>query len=131
MHPLLIPINRAAQTPDSLESICEWFVGLDPVDRRTALNYLSGSCQQANPFPEDGKAAIVMSGLKSSFTPCVMVSKAPFPGRAVHRIADLPEDEHNKAFRLLYCLFAIADTRRRETQCRGTCTHPWHNLEAI
>lgn len=131
MHPFVISINRAAQSPDSLESICDWFMGLEPNDRRTALQFLSGSCQQAHPLPDEGKAAIIMSGLKSSFTPCVMLSKVPFPERAVHRIAELPDDEHTKAFRLLYCLFAIADTRRRETQCRGTCTHPWHNLEAI
>ncbi|WP_353963273.1 DUF5958 family protein [Streptomyces sp. NBC_01549] len=27
-------------------------------------------------------------------------------------------------------VFAIADTRRRETYCKGTCGHAWHNLPA-
>ncbi|MEU6896019.1 DUF5958 family protein [Streptomyces sp. NPDC046557] len=35
-----------------------------------------------------------------------------------------------KAFRVLVSVFAVADTRRRETSCKGTCGHPWHNLSA-
>ncbi|MFD8221847.1 DUF5958 family protein [Streptomyces sp. NPDC059697] len=27
-------------------------------------------------------------------------------------------------------MFAIADTRCRETYCQGTCGHAWHNLTA-
>ncbi|MFJ9417282.1 DUF5958 family protein [Streptomyces sp. NPDC101227] len=42
--------------------------------------------------------------------------------------AGLPATEHVKAFRVLVSVFAVAvaDTRRRETYCRGTCGHAWH-----
>ncbi|MHB9857430.1 DUF5958 family protein [Streptomyces sp. YIM S03343] len=33
-----------------------------------------------------------------------------------------------KSFRVLLSIFAVADTRRREMECRGTCSHAWHNL---
>ncbi|MFF4433976.1 DUF5958 family protein [Streptomyces sp. NPDC001513] len=42
----------------------------------------------------------------------------------------LPADEHVKAFRVLLSVFAVADTRRRETYCKGACGHAWHNLPA-
>jgi Family of unknown function (DUF5958) len=131
MHSFLTIINRAAQSPNSLEMICDWALGLDSSDRRTALQFLAGACQQAHPLPEEGKTAVGMSGLKPSFTPCVMLSAVPYPEQAVYRIAELPDDESNKSFRLLFCLFVVADTRRRETQCRGICTHEWHKLESI
>ncbi|MGW0769301.1 DUF5958 family protein [Streptomyces sp. NPDC002676] len=40
----------------------------------------------------------------------------------------MPAGEHIKAFRVLVSAFAIADTRRRHTYCKGTCGHTWHNL---
>lgn len=42
--------------------------------------------------------------------------------------AALPADEHVTAFRVLVSVFSVADTRRRETCCKGTCGHAWHNL---
>ncbi|GGP39888.1 hypothetical protein GCM10010214_11540 [Streptomyces abikoensis] len=44
------------------------------------------------------------------------------------QIASLPSYEYMKAFRVLISTFSIADTRRRETECRGQCGHSWHNL---
>lgn len=35
-----------------------------------------------------------------------------------------------KAFRVRVPVFVVADTRRRETSCRGTFGHPWHDLSA-
>ena len=131
MHPFFLAINRAAQTPNALESICRWFENLASADRCMALDFLSGACQQAHPLANEGTEAIVMSGMKPTFTPCVMLSKVQFPERAVHCIAALPADEQIKSFRLLFCLFAIADQRRREQMCRGSCSHDWHNLSPI
>ncbi|MFE2263165.1 DUF5958 family protein [Streptomyces griseosporeus] len=42
--------------------------------------------------------------------------------------AGLPAAEHVQAFRVLVSVFAVADTRRRETYCNGACGHTWHNL---
>ncbi|MEU6863506.1 DUF5958 family protein [Streptomyces sp. NPDC046876] len=30
----------------------------------------------------------------------------------------------------MQAVFAVADTRRRQTSCKGTCGHAWHNLTA-
>ncbi|MEU0214261.1 DUF5958 family protein [Streptomyces sp. NPDC006265] len=43
------------------------------------------------------------------------------------KIADLPPSECVKSIRILLSTFAVADTRRRETECRGTCGHAWRN----
>ncbi|MEV5491039.1 DUF5958 family protein [Streptomyces bobili] len=42
--------------------------------------------------------------------------------------AALPADEHGKAFHVLVSVFSAADTRRRQTYCKGACGHAWHNL---
>ncbi|MFD3420933.1 DUF5958 family protein [Streptomyces decoyicus] len=39
----------------------------------------------------------------------------------------LPADEHVKAFRVLVSVFSVADTRRRQAYCKGTCGHAWHS----
>ncbi|MEV8037473.1 DUF5958 family protein [Streptomyces sp. NPDC086182] len=44
--------------------------------------------------------------------------------------AGLPSAEHVKAFRVVVSVFAVADTRRRETYRKGACGHAWHNLPA-
>ncbi|MGV4986721.1 DUF5958 family protein [Streptomyces sp. NRAIS4] len=56
--------------------------------------------------------------------PSVMICMDP-PRSA---FADLPADEHIKAFRVIVSVFSVADTRRSKTHCKGTCRHAWHNL---
>lgn len=36
--------------------------------------------------------------------------------------------EHREACILLLFLFKEADTYRRNTECKGGCKHPWHNI---
>ncbi|MFE3942359.1 DUF5958 family protein [Streptomyces sp. NPDC059118] len=50
--------------------------------------------------------------------------------RAVRIAGGEPGADHVKAFRVLVSVFAIADTRRRKTRCKGVCGHAWHNLPA-
>ncbi|MFI9283082.1 DUF5958 family protein, partial [Streptomyces sp. NPDC053076] len=42
--------------------------------------------------------------------------------RSSHRSANVAVPV--KAFRVLVSVFTIADTRRRETYCKGACGHP-------
>ncbi|MEV0416088.1 DUF5958 family protein [Streptomyces sp. NPDC050448] len=48
--------------------------------------------------------------------------------RGLRSRASLPADEYVKAFRVPVCVFAVADTRRRQTYRKSACGHPWHNL---
>jgi hypothetical protein len=62
-----------------------------------------------------------LAGLKPTLTPCVVVSRAPVPAKAFHKILSLPE--------LLLGLLTVADARRRATQCAQGCSHEWHHLQ--
>ncbi|MFF5547942.1 DUF5958 family protein [Streptomyces olivaceoviridis] len=48
--------------------------------------------------------------------------------RRRYGFAGLPPAEYPNAFRVLVPVFAVADTRRRETYCKGACGHAWHHL---
>jgi hypothetical protein len=129
MGPSAVRLNRIAQGTVPLEEGLAWFEGLDASDRFAVLRELASYCHQAHPHLEEGALAIERSGLKPTFTPCVLLQKAIVPERAVWRIAALPTDEQLKAFRLLMTLLTIADARRRATQCKDGCSHEWHALE--
>ncbi|MFJ9854460.1 DUF5958 family protein [Streptomyces sp. NPDC101150] len=74
----------------------------------------------------DGRAGVARSRVKPPANPSVMICMDP----PRYWFAGLPAAEHVKAFRVLVSVFAVADTRRRETYCKGTCGHAWHNLPA-
>ena len=41
----------------------------------------------------------------------------------------LTETELRKSFIIMLSIFKIADTYRRETECKNACNHEWHNLK--
>ncbi|MBN9418495.1 MAG: hypothetical protein J0I12_23800 [Candidatus Eremiobacteraeota bacterium] len=69
----------------------------------------------------DSQSAIQRSGLKPTFTPCVLLSRNRAP-----RIPNLPLNEQLKSFQLLVAWFSLADERRRGERCKGDCSHWWH-----
>ncbi|MBT2451469.1 hypothetical protein J7F03_31285 [Streptomyces sp. ISL-43] len=79
---------------------------------------------QAHITAADGRAGVARSGVKPTANPSVMICMDP----PRYGFANLPVDEHVKAFRVLVSVFAVADTRRRKTYCKGTCGHAWHHL---
>lgn len=79
---------------------------------------------QAHITAADGRAGVALSGVKPTANPSVMICMDP----PRYGFARLPADEHVTAFRVLVSVFAVADTRRRETHCKGACGHPWHHL---
>ncbi|MFD7758010.1 DUF5958 family protein [Streptomyces sp. NPDC059757] len=117
-------LNELAQGLRSTAEGVEWFESLSEDDKRKALHALVLFCGQARAREEDVSESIARSGIRSTHTPAVMLTKWRFG------LERLPAYELTKSFRLLVALFGIADTRRRALHCAGGCGHEWHNLSA-
>jgi hypothetical protein len=122
-------LNRVAQGRLPFTDAVRWFESLPEEDQRSWLRTIAFMCHQAHPHLEEIDPAITLAELKTTFTPCVMIRAAVQPEHALDRIAALPADERLKSFQLVFALYCIADTRRRETQCRNGCSHEWHNFD--
>ncbi|MFG2454739.1 DUF5958 family protein [Streptomyces sp. NPDC048512] len=117
-------VNEIAQGLRMLDSGVGWFSGLAPEGRQEVLQEVTGYAMQAHVTSADGRAGVARSGVKPTANPSVMICMDP----PRYGFAGLPAAEHVTAFRVLVSVFAVADTRRRETYCKGACTHGWHNL---
>jgi hypothetical protein len=122
-------LNRVAQGRLPFADAVRWFESLPEAEQEPWLKTIALMCHQAHPHHDEIESALVLAQLKPTFTPCVMVLAAARPEHALDRIATLPVDERHKAFRLMFALYCIADTRRRETQCKNGCSHEWHNFD--
>ena len=127
MSPLLRLLNLTAQGRVPLESARAWFDVQVPDVRSGALLELARMIHQAHPTREEVAYGVTLSGLRTTYTPCVMFTREP-TFQTAYRIAQLPADEHAKAFAVMLRVFAEADARRRRTDCSPCCTHEWHNL---
>ncbi|MFJ4771908.1 DUF5958 family protein [Streptomyces uncialis] len=116
--------NEIAQGLRTLDDGTAWFSGLSPAGRQEVLREVGGHVMQAHITAADGCAGVARSGVKPTANPSVMICMDP----PRYGFAELPDDEHVKAFRVLVSVFAVADTRRREAECKGTCGHAWHHL---
>jgi hypothetical protein len=119
-------VNEIAQGLRTLDAAVAWFSGLAPARQQEVLREIAAYAMQAHITAADGRAGVARSGVKPTATPAVMICMDP----PRYGFAGLPAAEHVKAFRVLVSVFAIADTRRRQTYCQGTCGHAWHNLPA-
>ncbi|WP_403490407.1 DUF5958 family protein [Streptomyces caniferus] len=116
--------NEVAQGLRTLDDGTAWFCALSPVGRQVVLQEVAGYAMQAHITATDGRAGVARSGVKPTANPSVMICMDP----PRYGFAALPADEHVKAFRILVSVFSVADTRRRQTYCKDTCGHAWHNL---
>lgn len=117
-----ILLNQIAQEVRSVEEGLQLITSSDGAeDLWLALRMM---VRQAHPTALDVEEAIVSAGLKPTYTPCVLLLKDQRPHQ-VQRVMTLPENELEKAFRLLLAVFAIADRRRQES-CPVNCQHGWH-----
>jgi hypothetical protein len=123
-----LQLNRIAQGLLPISEGIAWFDALAQDEQEAVLRTLAYITSQSHPLANEVEPAMAQAGLKSTFTPCVVVLKAPLPEKGCQRLPGLPRDEWLKSFRLMIALFALADRRRRETSCRNGCTHDWHNL---
>lgn len=119
-------VNEIAQGRRTLDAGATWFSDLAPTRRQMVLQDVAGYAMQAHITAADGRAGVERSGVKPTASPSVMICMDP----PRYGFAGLPSAEHVKAFRVLVSVFTVADTRRRETYCKGVCGHAWHNLPA-
>ncbi|MET9605310.1 DUF5958 family protein [Streptomyces sp. NPDC006512] len=117
-------VNEIAQELRTLDDGATWFTDLSLERRRAVLNEVAGYAMQAHITAADGRAGVARSGVKPTANPSVMICMNP----PRYGFSSLPADEHVKAFRVLVSVFAVADTRRRQTYCKGACGHAWHHL---
>jgi hypothetical protein len=120
-------INEVAQGMRGLDDAVDWFSSLDEEGQDAVLREIVLYLIQVHVTAQDGRDGLARSGVKATMTPAVLIVREPILEQ-VGKIASLPPNEYLKAFRVLLSTFAVADTRRRETECRGTCSHAWHNL---
>jgi hypothetical protein len=106
-----ILVNKFGQGLVAIEQLREDFRLLEVIKKKEFLNELLFLIMQSKPRSEDIKPAIVNSGLKSTFTPCVLLNKG-VASHNLEKFINLPENELTKAFVLLLSLFKIAYMRR-------------------
>jgi len=121
----LLYLNQIAQGVGPLNQALDAYRVLSPSERSGIIHLLSMMIDQAHPCASEITDAIRASGLKPSFTPCVMLVSGSSRYSQLSMLADLPDDELDKVFVLLMHLFQIADSRRRAS-CGDTCYHWWH-----
>ncbi|WP_425315097.1 DUF5958 family protein [Streptomyces purpureus] len=120
-------INEVAQGLRALDDAVAWFSSLEQAQQKAVLHEVVRYAMQAHATVNDAREGLLRSGVKPTMTPAVLIVREPILEQ-MGKIINLPPGEYVKAFRVLVSTFAVADTRRRETECRGTCSHAWHNL---
>lgn len=123
-------INRLAQGLEPVEAGISWFNQSASVQRLEIMRALDLCIFQSHPTKEDVKSGIAKSGLKDTCSPCIVVQRKPF-NLARQKVLSMTGLDQERAFRLFLSIFSVADRRRRETQCKGGCTHEWHNLQIL
>jgi hypothetical protein len=110
-----ILVNKYGQELIEIKLLIDVFGLLDWPQKKLFLNDILYLIMQSKPNEGDIEIAIEKSGLKSTYTPCVLLRK----GVANHhliKIVELPETELNKAFVLLLNLFKLAYRRRLDIE---------------
>ena len=121
----LILLNRLAQRIDAIDVGLRWFRSQGASEQSNVLRQINYLIMQARPIGTDVNEAIEKSGLKSSYTPCVML-RQPGLGERLAKVANLPAPELEKAFQLLIALLGVADQRRRTSAPLDLVNHLWH-----
>jgi len=121
-----ILVNQLAQGIVEMQAGENWFAGLTESTQRSVLQELNVFIANASPHSEDAAKAVAISGLKPTFTPCVLLTTGLSIRHQVAKISNLPGAELGKSFSLLIALLAVADTRRRTTKPLDTTNHWWH-----
>ena len=106
-----IIINKFGQNLIESGKVVSDFNLFDLEKKRSFLTDLEFLIIQSKPSMEYVEDAIYNSGLKSSYTPCVLLQKGKLP-QVLAKIIALPEMELGKAFVLLLNLFRISYQKR-------------------
>ena len=119
-----ILVNKYGQNLIAVQQLTDKFELLDLLQKKLFLNDILYLIMQSKPRDEDIEFAIKESGLKPTFTPCVLLRK----GAANHhlqKIVELPEVELNNTFVLLLSLFKIPYKRRFDIE-KNTPNKWWY-----
>ncbi|MCG8336264.1 MAG: DUF5958 family protein [Proteobacteria bacterium] len=130
MNEIQIKLNKIAQDIITLDSGIVWFESYEKNEKLQILHFIALMISQSHPRPEEVDIALKQSGLKETFTPCVLVREKTLK-EALTGILELPENEYRKSFILCINIFKVADERRRNTECKNGCSHWWHNLNRL
>ncbi len=110
-----ILVNQLAQGIVPIESGRTWFRSLETgavddntLSKRSVLRGLACFIKNAHPIPTDALDAIQASGLKPTFTPCVLLRSGEDTATQLAKITGLPEPELEKAFTLMIALLEVA-----------------------
>lgn len=106
-----ILINKFGQGLINMNEILDSFNIFQFKQKQKYLASLVDLIIQSKAVEADIKQAIIISGLKSTYTPCVLLEKGPYK-HVYEKIINLPEFELQKALTLLLSLFKIAYIRR-------------------
>lgn len=124
-HELMI--NKLAQGLVPREEGQAWFRAATPDCRVQIMRALDYCLFQAHPTPAEIQEGIDLSGLKDTYSPCVVAVKKPL-GEARQTILRMVGLDQQRGFELWLSVFSVADKRRRESDCKVGCSHEWHNL---
>jgi uncharacterized protein DUF5958 len=127
MNERVLTINKVAQGLISRDEGLVWFDEADLELRLEIMKSLDLCIYQSHPNKDDIEEGIALSGLKETYSPCVLIRKKPF-NEARAKVLRMPKLDQHRAFNLFLSVFTVADTRRRNTECEGRCNHEWHNL---
>lgn len=104
-------INKYGQELVNVNPLLDIFNNFNLIQKREYLGELLEFIQQSKPNDSDIEPAIQQSKLKPTYTPCVLLMQGVATYR-LERIVNLPEDELQKALKLLMSLFKLAYQRR-------------------
>ena len=106
-----IAVNKYGQGLVEAEQLLNLFQRFDFDSQQVFLNEILYLILQSKPKEEDIEIAILHSGLKSTYTPCVLLKKG-ITTHNLEKLIKLPKNERTKVFVLLLSLFKIAYKRR-------------------
>jgi len=110
-----ILLNKYGQGLIGFNELQHDFFSLDLIEKRRYLSDLTNMIIQSKANNNDVMPAIIASGLKETFTPCVMLLRGVMLHN-IEKIIDLPENELSKTHVLLLSLFKLAYKRRYEVE---------------
>jgi len=127
MTEIELNINKFAQNKLTDSEIIDWFNHFDLSQQKMVCDKLAMFLQQSHPSKDLIDLGIKTAPIKDSMTPVVLFRTQTLKN-AINKIEKLPDSELSKSFVVMLNIFKIADTHRRETECKNGCTHEWHNL---
>ncbi len=131
-----IQFNQFGQEACEETKLIGQFESLDIENKKSMLREVENLIIQSKSTIDDVDKAISKSGLKPTFTPCIIIKKGLSYGN-FQKIISLPENELTKAFRLFIYLFKEGYHRRYLDE-KGDLNKWWYwdlsdqkNLEKI